>query len=158
MLIITCFRFFLNFFKQIFILYIYSFIFSCSFFKNFSYRLCFHLDDFCRPLVIQGECWVLTSIFLFGKTVSYKSEKIKWKVSYALSAALEGKMLSHFMFSRRKLKVSILSLEVPLLINFAFSGEYVSFVLKTLNVGKWSLMSVLIIEDWILFSKTLVKI
>ena len=68
--------------------------------------------------------------------MSYKSEKIKWKVSYALSAALEGKMLSHFMFSRRKLKVSILSLEVPLLINFAFSGEYVSFVLKTLNVGK----------------------
>ena len=88
-LIMTCFRFFLicsN--KYLYFLYIVSFSFSIVFFVffNFSYSLCFCLDDFCRPLVIQGDCkcWVLIYISLFGKAVSCKSEKIKRKVSYDL--------------------------------------------------------------------------
>ena len=48
----------------------------------------------------------------FFLEIPYKSEKIKWKVSYALSGELVGKMLSHFIFSSRNLKVSIFSLEI----------------------------------------------
>ena len=43
-------------FERTFILLIHSFIFSCSFFKNFSYNLFFCLDDFCKSLVIQEDC------------------------------------------------------------------------------------------------------
>ena len=63
---------------------VYSFI-SVVIFKDIPYSLCFRLDDFYRPLVIQGDCKcsVLISISLFGEAVSYRSEKIEWKVSYA---------------------------------------------------------------------------
>ena len=54
----------------------------------------------------------------------------------ALSGELSGKVLSHFIFSSRNLKVSIFSREMSRLINFVFSREHVSFVLKTVNIGK----------------------
>ena len=39
-------------------------------------------------------------------------------------------------FLSRNLKVSLFSLEISRLINFVFSREHVSFVLKTMNIGK----------------------
>ena len=41
------------------------------------------------------------------------------------------KMLSHFILYSSNLKASILSLEISRLINFVFSRENFSFVLKT---------------------------
>ena len=66
--------------------------------------------------------------FSFWKGSIIKSEKIKWKVPYALSIELAGKMLSHLKFSRRNLKVLIFSLVISRLINFIFSRKHVSFV------------------------------
>ena len=47
------------------------------FFQKFSYSFCFALDDFKRPLVIQGfsRVFVLTEIFLRGNARSYIPEK-----------------------------------------------------------------------------------
>ena len=54
-----------------------------------------------------------------------KSEKIEWEVSYASSGELMDETLSHFIFSGRILKM-----------NFIFSRVHVSFVAKTVNIGK----------------------
>ena len=53
--------------------------------KNFSYSVCFRLDDFKRHLVIQGFCRVffLTEIVLRGNARSYIPKKIFKKYSYA---------------------------------------------------------------------------
>ena len=79
--------------------------------------------------------------------------------NYSLWCVLSGELsvmiLSLVMFSSKNLTVSIFSLEISRLINFVFPREHVSFALKTVNIGKWSLMSVWIISDWILFSETL---
>ena len=72
------------------------------------------------------------SFSFFGNAVSYKSEKIQWKVSNALSGELLGKILFHFIFSSRNLKVLVFSR----LIIFGFSREHLSLVVKTVNIGK----------------------
>ena len=102
-------------------------------------------------MVIQGDCkwWVLISVSFFVNAVSYKSKKIKSKVSYALSRESSGKTLSHFIF----LVVSIFSLGIPRLIEFVF--QQTCFICLQGSVAKWSLLSVLIIPKYILFSKTL---
>ena len=71
--------------------------------------------------------------FTFSKDNILQVKKIKWK---DLSEELAVKILSWFMFSSRNLKVSISSLVIPSLVNFVFSREHVSFVLKTVTIGK----------------------
>ena len=53
------------------------------FFKDFSYSVCFRLDDFKRHLVIQGFCRVffLTEIVLRGNARSYIPKTIFKKYS-----------------------------------------------------------------------------
>ena len=61
--------------------------------------------------------------FSFWKCSIIQVRKNKVKVSYVLSGELSGKILSHFVFSSRNLKVSIFPLEISRLINFIFSRK-----------------------------------
>ena len=109
--------FYVNFKKNFFLNF-----YTWSFFKNFSYSLCFRFIDFCKPLVIRGECKcrVLISVSLFGNAVSCKSEKINCKFSYALSGELLGTILFDFIFSSSNSKTSMFSLDISRLVHFVF--------------------------------------
>ena len=66
----------------------------------------------------------------------YHTSQKKGKVLYALSGELSTKILSNFICSSRNLKVLIFPQKISRLINFVFSRKHVSYVFKTVNIGK----------------------
>ena len=64
---------------------LFCFVILLFFFKNFSYRFCFLLEDFLMPFVIQGlNCLCGFNLTLiFGKHSLYKERKMSRSLLYA---------------------------------------------------------------------------
>ena len=112
---------------------------------NFSYNFCFRLDDFNKPLVIQGFCGVflLTEVVLRWKARPYIPERTFKKWLYASLGLDNEYRFPQSTLDKISLNFWIESAFIALFLNVAFlSLESNLCFIEIVKIGKWSEMSV----------------